>query len=103
MALRALDAMKDDGRAAIIIGSHTRWDSLGRVQAGKNGIFLNYLYRHYNVLDIIPIEGRKLYTRQGTGFPTRLILIDGRKNEAKGFAPLKTDEHSTVVKTFNEL
>ena len=40
MALRALDCMKDDGRAAIIIGGHTQWDDMGRIQGGKTGYFL---------------------------------------------------------------
>jgi hypothetical protein len=31
MAIRALDCMKDNGRAAIIIGGHTEWDSEGRI------------------------------------------------------------------------
>ena len=33
MALRALDTMAYNGRAAIIIGGHTGWDSKGRIQA----------------------------------------------------------------------
>ena len=88
MALRALDTMKDSGRAAIIIGGHTEYDSEGRIQAGKNRIFFVYLYRHYNVVDVINISGRYLYSRQGTSFNVRLILINGRKEIPSGFPPL---------------
>lgn len=102
MALRALDTMKDLGRAAIIIGGHTDWDELGRIQAGKNRIFFSLLYKHYNVLDVINIDGKKLYSRQGTSFNVRLILIDGRKNEAGGVIPLKSDK-DVVVRTFEDL
>lgn len=103
MALRALDTMAFDGKAAIIIGGHTKWDNLGRIQKGKNRIFFNYLYRHYNVLDVIPIDGKRLYTRQGTGFPVRLILIDGRKEVPTGVAPVKDERLSKVVTSFDEL
>jgi hypothetical protein len=103
MALNALRCMKDDGKAAIIIGGHTTWDEHGRVTAGTNRIFLNYLYHFYNVEDIIPINGKKLYSRQGTSINTRLILINGAKEKPEGAAPLKNKLHSTVVNSHEEL
>lgn len=103
MALNALRCMKDDGKAAIIIGGHTTWDEHGRVTGGQNRIFLNYLYHFYNVDDIILINGKKLYSRQGTSINTRLILIDGAKNTPEGAAPLKNRLHSTVVNSHEEL
>lgn len=102
MALRALETMTNDGKAAIIIGGHTEWDNKNRVQAGKNRIFLNYLYHHYKVVDVINIDGKKLYTRQGTGFNVRLLLIDGRKADPSGNVPLKSSSDN-VVRTFEEL
>ncbi len=103
MCLAALRCMKDNGKAAIIIGGHTSWDAHGRVSAGQNRIFLNYLYHFYNVEDIIPINGKKLYSRQGTSFNTRLILIDGAKFKPEGAAPLKNKLHSTTVNSHEEL
>lgn len=103
MALRVLDTMKDTGRASIIIGGHTQWDEKGRIQAGKNRIFFNYLYSHYNVLEVINIDGHKLYSRQGTAFNVRLILIDGRKENISGNAPPFNSEVDVIVKTFEEL
>lgn len=103
MALRALDCMKDEGRAAIIIGGHTKWDEKGRIQAGKNRIFFNYLYSRYNVVDVINIDGGKLYSRQGTSFDVRLILIDGRKQVPSGAAPVYNQYKDKEVNTFNEL
>jgi predicted RNA methylase len=103
MALRALDCMKDNGKAAIIIGGHTRYDKKGRIQKGKNRFFFNYLFSRYNVIDIIPIDGHKLYSRQGTSFDTRLILINGRKSKPSGAAPLKNQERDKVVDSFEEL
>ena len=111
MALRALDTMKDDGRAAIIIGGHTSWDSEGRIQAGKNRIFFNYLYHFYKVDDVINISGRDLYSRMGTSFNVRVILIAGRKTVINDdeYAPLKKDfpanvaNSSSTVDDFNIL
>lgn len=103
MALIALDTMQDEGMAAIIIGGHTKWDEQGRIQKGKNRIFFNYLYSHYNVLDVIAIDGAKLYSRQGTSFDVRLILIDSRKTIPYGVAPLKTPESAHVIRSFDEL
>ncbi|MCB9197554.1 MAG: strawberry notch C-terminal domain-containing protein [Flavobacteriales bacterium] len=103
MAILALQTMKTNGRAAIIVGGHTVWDERGRVQKGKNRIFFNYLYKHYNVDDVILIDGSSLYSRQGTSFNTRLILINGVNKQQKGVAPLKTTDQATVVKSFDEL
>jgi hypothetical protein len=103
MALRALDCMANDGKAAIIIGGHTNWDDKGRIQAGKNRIFFNYLYSRYHVADVIQIDGHKLYSRQGTSFNVRLILINGRKYKVEGVAPVYNPDIDVVVKSFDEL
>jgi len=103
MALRALDCMKDAGRAAIIIGGHTVWDEKGRIQSGRNRIFFNFLYSRYYVLDVINIDGKKLYSRQGTAFNTRLILISGRKPRPEGVAPLYRPDIDVVIHSFDEL
>ncbi len=103
MALTALDCMKYTGKAAIIIGGHTRWDDKGRIQAGKQRIFFNYLYSRYNVVDVININGAKLYSRQGTSFDVRLILINGRKQTPSGAAPVLDALKDVEVKTFDDL
>jgi DNA repair protein RadC/predicted RNA methylase len=103
MALRALDTMASYGKAAIIIGGHTKWDDRGRIQAGKNRIFFNYLYSRYYVVDVINIDGGKLYSRQGTSFDVRLILVNGRKQTPAGAAPVFDPHKDREVKTFDEL
>lgn len=103
MALRGLDCMAAYGKAAIIIGGHTRWDDKGRIQAGKNRIFFNYLYSRYHVADVINIDGSKLYSRQGTSFDVRLILINGRKTIPEGAAPVFDPLKDYEVKTFDDL
>ncbi len=101
MALHALDTMKDNGKAAFIIGGHTEWDSKGRIQSGKNLLLFNYLYKHYQITDVINIDGA-LYSKQGTSFDVRLVLVAGRKNDPSGNAPLKNDSDKKV-KSFEEL
>jgi predicted RNA methylase len=103
MAIYALQTMKDDGKAAIIIGGHTEFDERGRIQAGGNRLFFSYLYSHYFVEAVIPINGHTLYSKQGTGFPIRLILIDGRKLKVDGYAPLQSAFPKYPINTFNEL
>jgi predicted RNA methylase len=101
MAIHALDTMSAAGRAAIIIGGHTEWNQYGQVERGANLYFLSYLHHFYNVEDTINIDG-KLYSKQGTTVPIRLILINGRKSIPEGTAPLKT-EYDRTVKSFDEL
>ncbi|MDO9186926.1 MAG: hypothetical protein Q7W13_13010 [Bacteroidia bacterium] len=103
MCIRALDTMKDNGSAALIIGGHTAWDDKGRIQAGKNRNFFVYLHKYYNVVDCINIDGHKLYSRQGTAFNTRLILISGRKKVPGGFPPFYNPESDYTVYSFEEL
>lgn len=78
ITLNALASMKDDGRAAIIIGGNMEYASNGAIKNMKP--FFTYLYDHYNVKGVIDMSGG-LYAKQGTTFPTRMILIDGRRSE----------------------
>lgn len=78
IALNALDSMKDSGRAAIIIGGNMEYAKNGSIKGMKP--FFTYLYDHYNVKGVIDMSG-KLFAKQGTTFPTRMILIEGRRSE----------------------
>ncbi len=103
MVLYALETMSDNGRAAFIIGGHHSYDSLGRLSQGKNRILFNYLYRHYHVEDVLQLDGRQLYTRQGTGFNVRVILVNGRKQTPSGNAPMMDKERDKVINSFEQL
>ncbi|MBK8968610.1 MAG: hypothetical protein IPM36_18470 [Lewinellaceae bacterium] len=86
MVAHALDCMKDGGRAALIIGGHTQLTRDGQIASHRP--FFNWLYRHYRVLAMLNVNAAKLYHKQGTDFPLRLILIAGRKAEPFGSAPM---------------
>ena len=104
MAINSLESMKDDGRAAIIIGGKTEYAKNGSLNP-KDKAFLGYLYSHYNVEDVINVDG-SLYAKQGTSYPTRIILINGRRNydpEHKVFPPVEKDARAETVKDYDEL
>ena len=101
MAINALDSMKDDGRAAIIIGGKTEYAKNGSLNP-KDKAFLGYLYSHYNVEDVINVDG-SLYAKQGTSYPTRIILINGRRLNENAFPPVKDKARAETVKDYDEL
>ncbi|MCG8381761.1 MAG: strawberry notch C-terminal domain-containing protein [Gammaproteobacteria bacterium] len=81
IAAKALESIKDDGRASIIIGSNKKPGVIG---AGDR-VFFNWLYSHYNVIDHFEVDG-KLYNRQGAGWPVTIITVNGR-SESETLAP----------------
>lgn len=101
MAINALESMKDDGRAAIIIGGKTEYAKNGSLNP-KDKAFLGYLYSHYNVEDVINVDG-SLYAKQGTSYPTRIILIKGRRLNENAFPPVKDKARAETVKDYDEL
>lgn len=83
IAARALDVMKDDGKAVLILGANKVAGGLST----DDRIFFNWLYGHYNVTGHFEVDG-DLYTRQGAGWPVRVISIDGRARSSN-FAPVE--------------
>ena len=87
MAYVALEQMRDNGRAAVIVGGKmfdNYWKPLNKtsdkkVLFGQWNIFLGWLYAAYNVEDLIYIGGDYIYRKQGTTYPVVLILINGRR------------------------
>ena len=71
----ALSGMTDSGKAAFIIGGHNFKDG---VMTSTDRVFLNYLYSHYNVVHNIDVFAGA-FDKQGTGFATRVIAVEGRK------------------------
>lgn len=104
ITLNALASMKDSGKAAIIIGGNMEYADNGSVKDKK--AFWSYLYDHYNVKGVVDMDGQ-LYRKQGTTYPTRMILIDGRRSEAEReqttvYPPIQ-QKAITKVNTFDDL
>jgi hypothetical protein len=82
IAFRALEAMKDDGKAVLIIGSVNKLAASPEARSDAYNSkakreFFKTLYDHYNVIDHVTVSG-DLYSRQGAGWPVDVISIDGR-------------------------
>lgn len=103
MAINALESMKDNGRAAIVIGGNTSYRDNGAMQSKDMRLFL-YLYSHYNVVDVINLNG-DMYKRNGTKYDVRIILINGRKTGPfKLIAPpVKSKARAEQINSFEEL
>lgn len=81
IAAEALKAMKDDGKATLILGAN-------KVAGGvstDDRIFFNWLYSNYNVTGHFEVDGA-LYTRQGASWPVRIITLNGRA-ESSNISP----------------
>lgn len=104
ITLRALDAMDNNGRAAIIIGGNVEWGDNGGWKTKK--AFFSYLYDHYNVKGVVNMAG-DLYAKQGTSYPTMMILIDGKRSESDRTAstvyPPVRDKARGIATTNDEL
>jgi hypothetical protein len=86
ISFKALDAMKDDGSAVLILGGvnklkqgESRSDAYN---AGAKRNFFLALYRTYNVVDHFTVSG-DLYQKQGAGWPVDVIVIRGRGRSAR--------------------
>lgn len=103
MAINALESMKDNGRAAIVIGGNTSYRDNGAMQSKDMKLFA-YLYSHYNVVDVINLNG-DMYKRNGTKYDVRIILINGRKTGPfKLIAPpVKSKARAEQINSFEEL
>lgn len=87
IALHALEGMRDDGSAVLILGglAKTIVDPQARAH-GYNGKakreFFYTLYNKYNVVEHVTVAG-ELYQKQGAGWPVDVIVIRGRGKSAK--------------------
>jgi hypothetical protein len=85
IVFKALDAMKDDGDAVLIIGGTLAESEQGRKEAyrgkSKREFFYN-LQQQYNVVDHFTVGG-DLYKKQGTTYPVDVVVIRGRGKSAR--------------------
>lgn len=105
IALNALESMKDDGRAAIIVGGNMEYSPNGAIKGADRALY-SYLYDHYNVKGVVDMDG-SLYRKQGTTYPTRMILIEGRRSDEERaqeriYPPVR-DKAIPVATSFDEL
>jgi hypothetical protein len=102
IALRALEVMKPEGRAVLILGGKLGDDPTRRSER-YNSLdsrgFFRVLYDQYNVTQHISIWG-SLYRKQGAGFPIDLIVIEGK---GKSELLLPAVRVPPIFKSFSDL
>ncbi|MBE9124719.1 MULTISPECIES: strawberry notch C-terminal domain-containing protein [unclassified Coleofasciculus] len=87
ICLKSLEALKDDGKAVLIIGGVMGNDPMqrsDRYNSLANRGFFKELYDTWNVIDHFSVSG-DLYSRQGAGFPIDVIAIDGRGKSDRSY------------------
>lgn len=102
IALNALHAMTDDGKAVIIMGG-VNAESIEERRKGYRGkskrLFFAKLYKTYNVTDHFTVSG-DLYKKQGAGWPVDVVVIEGRGQSER---PLPASEPPVILKTWDDL
>lgn len=102
IALNALQAMTDDGRAVLILGGVNATDIEARregYRAQAKRKFFARLYRDYNVTDHFTVSG-DLYKKQGAGWPVDVVVIEGRGKSAR---KLPAAEPPTIFDSWDRL
>lgn len=104
ISLNALTAMKDNGRAVLIIGGVNATDpkerGLGYTASSKRKFFRELL-KSYNVVDHFTVSG-DLYKKQGAGWPVDVIVIDGRGPSNRP-VPSSAEGVPTLLNSWDEL
>ena len=102
IALQALQVMKPDGRAVLILGGKPETDPTERAEAyntlESRGFFYP-LYQQYGVTQHFTISG-DLYKKQGAGWPLDVIVIEGKVSSKQ---PLPGVEPPKIYESFEEL
>src|SRR5262249_27247790 len=102
ISFQALGAMKDNGRAVLIVGGVNAWDPTQRrdgYNAASKRAFYYSLYNEYNVVDHFTVSG-DLYKKQGAGWPVDVIVIDGR---GKSSRKLPAADVPRIYNSYDEL
>lgn len=105
IALHGLQAMKNDGRAVLVLGAPMAIktgnleSASNTLNSGQKRAFYKNLYDNYRVVESFFIAG-DLYKRQGTTFPIHILAIEGR-GRSERFYPAA--EPPLVYTTFDQL
>ncbi len=102
IALNALQVMKDNGRAVLILGGKLGSDEelrSDRYNTRESRAFYYLLYNHYNVTRHFSIWG-DLYRKQGAGFPIDIVVIEGRGHST---LTLPAAEVPPIYQSFTDL
>jgi hypothetical protein len=111
IVLRGLAALKDDGKAALIIGAplSNRTSASGDTEASANTYngkdmraFYYSLYQNYNIINHFSIAGN-IYGKQGTNFPIDIVVVDGRGKASRRLPAVDVPQVYTTFEQLKEL
>ncbi len=102
IAARALESLKQGGRAVLIIGGKQGNDASRskKYRAADQVRFWGWLFERYRVLEHFCVDG-KLYERQGAGYPIDVIVLENSGTSAGRPFPGAALPH--VYTSFNAL
>jgi hypothetical protein len=102
ISFKALNSMKEDGRAVLIVGGVLGDSAEKRVDGyrskSKREFYYN-LYNKYNVVDHFTVAG-DLYKKQGAAYPVDIIVIDGK---GKSSRKLPAADLPKVISSYEQL
>jgi hypothetical protein len=108
ISFQALSAMKDDGRAVLILAAPMA-SKLGDLEKASNsyngkqtGPFYKSLYDNYRVTEHFTVGG-DLYGRQGTTFPVDVVVIEGRGKSSRRLPAVDLPKVYTSFESLKEL
>lgn len=95
--------LKDNGKAVIVLDGHIVFDEEGRIKYYRD--FLNWIYWHYYVRDIINLDNIILSKDTTQEKRKMLVLIEGRKENPSYDTPTKENQPqlANVVSSLDEL
>lgn len=74
IAWKALESMRDDGKAVLILGAEKE-----NQITGNHVIFTRAMYNQYNVTGHFELDGQ-FYRKMGAEWPVEIFIIEGRKD-----------------------
>lgn len=103
---KALEHMKDDGRAVILIAAPRTNETTAEArqkayleQSKPRRVFFKWLYENFNVEDQFTVDG-ELYAKQGAKWPVDVVVINGR---GASELPTPTQKAPRFLRTWDEI
>lgn len=84
IAWKALENMRDDGKAVIILGAEKE-----NQITGNHSIFVKAMYNQFNITGHFELDGQ-FYRKMGAEWPVEIFVIEGRKDYPLNRNLLKT-------------
>lgn len=102
IALTSLRAMKDNGRAVLILGGVQATTEEGRREGYRGKAKREFYYELYNAYNVVDhfTAGGNMYAKQGTTYPVDVIVIDG---VGKSSRDLPAADLPELITTYEQL